>query len=272
MQPRAPGVSSQPAGGSTPGRPGAWIDVEDEQVRRGSREVQLPLRGLEEERRHEPPLEMVGRAVVLWHRKPRGQDRWVVRHPSAAFRTREVLLADLLGQRREHIVPDCGEAAAQLRDSGGPRDKPPVEMLAPVSPPADVHPADLADRPNRSLDPRQLDSEVRGELAGEVARIRVVLARHEQDDQRQAVRILRGHQAPALVRPDELVVRRVAGPAFHAAGADSRLLLADRREELSWPDVAFEGPGVPLVERRRAQGILRALVQLLGRLRHSLRC
>ena len=73
MQPRAPGVSSQPGGGSTPGPAGARIDVEDEEVGRRRREVQLALGRLEEERRDEPALEMVGGAVVLGDRKPAGR-------------------------------------------------------------------------------------------------------------------------------------------------------------------------------------------------------
>jgi hypothetical protein len=180
-----------------------------------------------------------------------------------------MLLSDIVRQRREDVVPDRREAAGELRDSRRPGDEPPVKMLASVAPPADVDATELADRSHGTLDARQLDPEIRRQVVRQISGVRVVASRHEQDDQRKAVRICRRHQAPALIRPEELLVRGVAGPAIHAPRARTRLLLGNGRKELAWPELALEGPGVPLIERRHAKCILRALVKLLGRLRHD---
>ena len=74
-------------------------------------------------------------------------------------------------------VPDRGEAADQLRDPGRARHEPPVQVLAPVAPLADVDASDLADRAHGSLDPREHDAELRGEIVGEVTELGDVLAR-----------------------------------------------------------------------------------------------
>ena len=57
-----------------------------------------------------------------------------------------------------------------------------MQVLAAVAPSADVDAADLADGADRPLDPRDHDAELRGELVREIARVGVVGAREEDDD------------------------------------------------------------------------------------------
>src|ERR671918_1432297 len=76
----------------------------------------------------------------------------------------EVRVPDLLGERWQDVVPDRREAADQLREPGRPRHEPPVQVLAAVAPAADVDAADLADRADGALDPREQDAQLGREL------------------------------------------------------------------------------------------------------------
>ena len=61
--------------------------------------------------------------------------------------TGDVLAPDVLGRRRQHLVPDLGHAARQLRHARGPRDEPPVQVRGALAPAPDV---DASDSPTES--------------------------------------------------------------------------------------------------------------------------
>ena len=142
-----------------------------------------------------------------------------------------------------------------------------MQVLASVAPLADVDAADLADRAHGSLDPREHDAELRGEIVREVADLGDVLAGLENHDDGQAGRF-QTVQAPALVRPEVLVVRRSASLAVDTACAAPRLLTLDGRLERARAHLAVEREGLPLVEWGHLQGIRGPLIHLLGGLGH----
>ena len=93
----------------------------------------------------------------------------------------EVRTPDVVGDGRQHVVPDRGEASAQLRHPGGTRHEPEMKVLASVAPPTDVDATDPPDGVDRSLDTH----EQRPELCLECRRKPVevaVLARVEDHD------------------------------------------------------------------------------------------
>src|SRR5213592_4364566 len=83
----------------------------------------------------------------------------------------EIGAPNLLRNRRKDVVPDRGEAACQLRNPGGPRHEPPVQVLPTVAPFADVDAADIADRPHCALDPPEHDAKLGKELVWKLAHL-----------------------------------------------------------------------------------------------------
>jgi hypothetical protein len=100
----------------------------------------------------------------------------------------------------------------------------------------------------------------------------MVLAREEKRDHRDARGLVPDAQPPALVRPEELLVRPPADLAVDSALTAAWTVDLGRRLELPRPHLAVEREGVPLGERRHAQVVLRTLVQLFGCFGHGLRC
>jgi len=80
------------------------------------------------------------------------------------------------------------------------------------SPSPHVNPADLADRVARALDAHEERAELRREVGRDVAEV-AVLARHEDDDHREAARLRERSEEPALVAPDRVLVTETAVPA-----------------------------------------------------------
>jgi len=186
-----------------------------------------------------------------------------------ALESGEVVAPDVLGKRRKDVVPDRREAAGQLRESRGARHEPPVEVLAPVTPTTDVHAPDLPDRPYRAIDSRDQHAELGGECVGKVSGLGVVHPGLEQRDERQAGRTVERPEAPALRRPEALVVAEVAAAAVDAALAVPRRLVLGRREQGPRSQVAGERERVPLLDGRHSQRARGAGVELLGRLGHE---
>jgi diadenosine tetraphosphate (Ap4A) HIT family hydrolase len=143
-----------------------------------------------------------------------------------------------------------------------------VQVLAAVAPAADVDASDLADRPQSALDSGQQDAELCGQAVGEVARLADVVARLEEDDDGEPGRLVQTAHAPALVRPQIVVVGRRAGMAVDAALAVTRLLALDRWTQRPRLHLTVERERVPRLDGRHAQGACDACVQLFGRLGH----
>jgi hypothetical protein len=143
-----------------------------------------------------------------------------------------------------------------------------MEVLTSVAPAAHVDPSDLADRAHRPLDARQEQPQLGCELFGKVARVCEVSPREEQEDHRERRRVVASAQPPTLVRPEKAFVGCRTSPAVDAAGTDARLLRGDRRKKLSRTDLALERKGLPLFDRRHAERVLGARVELFWRLRH----
>ena len=139
-----------------------------------------------------------------------------------------------------------------------------MEVLAPVAPATDVHAPDLPDRPYRALDSRDQHAELGGQLLGQVSGLGVVHPGLEQRDERQAGRTVERPQAPALRRPEVLVVAEVAAAAVDAALAVPRRLALDRREQRPRSQVAGERERLPLLDGRHSQRARSAGVELLG--------
>ena len=95
-----------------------------------------------------------------------------------------------------------------------------------------------------------------------------MLAGLEDEDERQPGRA-HGKQAPVLVRPDVLLVARLAAATVDTALAVPGLLALDRRLKLSRRQLAVERERVPLLDRRHAERVLDALVELFGSLGHG---
>src|SRR5439155_22983357 len=76
-------------------------------------------------------------------------------------------------------------------------------------------------------------------------------------------------QPPALVRPGVLFVVVCAGRAISAAFTVPRLFLGHGRQERARAKIAFERPGVPLLDGWHPERVLRALVELFRRLWHE---
>ena len=157
----------------------------------------------------------------------------------------------------------------QLRDPGRAGHEPPVQVLAAVAPLADVHAADLADRAHGSLDPRQHDAELRGEVVREVAELGEVLARLE-DARPPAGRSGPTRRAGASVRsstgtrrPAVSIARQSTPPC-----AVAWLLTLDRRLKRARAHLSVERERLPLLDRGHAQGVRGAFVDLLGGLGH----
>ena len=144
-----------------------------------------------------------------------------------------------------------------------------MQVLAAVAPAADVDAADVAERADLPLDPGQQDAELGGELVAEVARLGVVLARLEQDDERQSGRPVEGPEAPVLVRPEVLVVGGRAAAAVDPALTVARALHGFRGQQRARSQRAFERERLPLLDGRHLQRVLGARVELLGCLRHG---
>ena len=64
----------------------------------------------------------------------------------------------LLGDRRENVVPEREERAAQLQPSVGPREEPHVQVRRAVAPTIHVNPCDAVQGPDRSLEPNRHDA------------------------------------------------------------------------------------------------------------------
>ena len=121
------------------------------------------------------------------------------------------------GRRRQHLVPDLGHAARQLRRGPPGRAMNHQCRCAAPSPQRPMWTrADLADREHRALDAAEHDALLSREVVREVGRAVVMSARLEDHDDRQAAR-LEGHQPPVLVRPEVLAVGLGAGRAVDAA-------------------------------------------------------
>ena len=105
-------------------------------------------------------------------------------HPSDVSKVRT---PDVRRRGWENVVPDCGEAAEELWKACGTSEEPPVEMFATITPPADVNSTDLTDRPHRSFHLREENPELCGKIVGEIARLCVMLARLEQNDDGKTV-------------------------------------------------------------------------------------
>src|ERR1043166_2295835 len=80
----------------------------------------------------------------------------------------QVLAPDVLGGRRQHVVPDRGERAPELRHPCRPGHEPDVAVLAALAPAADVHVADAGYPRDGSLDLQQERSELGCELVAQV--------------------------------------------------------------------------------------------------------
>ena len=182
---------------------------------------------------------------------------------------REVRAPHVLGQWREDVVPDRGEAAEKLRHPRRPCHEPPVQVLAPVAPATDMHTPDLADCTDCALDPCEEHAELGRELVRQIAGLREMLARLEQDNDRQACWRVERPQAPALARPEVLVVGADAAHAFDTAMAVPGRLLLDGRLEAARPHLAVERERLPVLDGRHSERSGRACVQLLGSLRQG---
>ena len=170
----------------------------------------------------------------------KGRRGWLSPSPRRAPRRPQPVRApEVLGKRRQHVVPDRGEAADQLRDPRRPRHEPPVQVLAAVAPAAHVHAADLADRPHRALDSREQDAELGGQVVGQVARLREVLARLEQDDDGEPGRPVEAPQPPALARPE---VRRRRGRSSAGSRRRPRRSAGARSRREAGADAAASRP------------------------------
>src|ERR1700751_3099943 len=78
----------------------------------------------------------------------------------------EIPAPDVFWHRRQDVVPDRREAADELRNPGRAGQEPPVQVLAPVAPAADVHAADVAERADLALDATEQDADLGGKLVG----------------------------------------------------------------------------------------------------------
>jgi hypothetical protein len=144
-----------------------------------------------------------------------------------------------------------------------------VEVVAPFAVAEHVHQAYAFDAADRALDAADENAELGGELLGQVARRRIVRARLEEDDDRQAARLVERAQPPAFVRPDVGIVRQRAGSAVDASLAVARPLSLHRRLQRLRLDGPVERPRLPLGDRRRLQLVVRSFPELLRRLGHG---
>ena len=148
-----------------------------------------------------------------------------------------------------------------------------MEVLAAVAPAADVDAADVAERADLSLDPAQEHAQLRGELVRQVAWLSVVLARLEEDDERQAGRLVESPEPPVIVGPEVTLVGGGTTAAVDPTLAEARPLHLLRRPEHTRPHLAVEGERLPLLDRRHAQRAGHPGVELFRRLGHrSGRC
>ena len=127
------------------------------------------------------------------------------------------------GRRRQDVVPDRREAADQLGILAGRAMNHQCRCSLPSPQRQTCTRPMLAEARTARSTRAIITPEVGGELIGQVAGVGVVLARLEQHDDGQPVR-LRGQQAPAFVRPDVCLVGLRAAPAVDAALAVARLL------------------------------------------------
>ena len=138
----------------------------------------------------------------------------------------DVRAPDLLGHRRQDVVPDRGEASDQLRSPRWSGHEPPVQVLTAVAPAADVDATDVADRPDRPLCPRQQDAEFRRAPVGEVSEAPRNAPRGSSMTTTGQSRWpdLESSRQRSL-DPDVLVVGGRAPPAVDSALSEARLLL-----------------------------------------------
>src|SRR5581483_6061839 len=179
----------------------------------------------------------------------------------------EVPAPQLLRERRQDVVPDRGERAGELRDPRRARHEPDVEVLRAVAPAAAVNVADPADRVDRTLHPDEQRAELRLVLHGQIVEL-VVVARLEDDDGREPARLRERRDEPALARPEGVGPAVRAAPAVDAALTAARRLPLDRLRERAGGQRAGERPRLPVGDGRHAERVVRALPELLRRLRH----
>jgi hypothetical protein len=135
-----------------------------------------------------------------------------------------------------------------------------------------MHATDLADGSHGTLYSGEEDAELGGQLVGEVARLRVMLPGFQKHDDRQARGAVERPEAPALRRPEVLVVAGRTAAAVDATLAVSNRVTFRWGRESPWAQLAVERERLPLVDRGHSQRTGRTGKELLRSLGHGERC
>ena len=187
----------------------------------------------------------------------------------------EVRPPELLGERRQDVVPDRREARPELRHPRRARDEPEVEVRAAVAPAADVHAADLADGVDGALDPDEQRPELGREVRPGMSPRSQCSRGCEDHDHGQPARLLE-RRSGSSARRSRSRPRRPAGIASsrtgpRRAGAARRPAgeAGAMRMSPSNGNVSQSASGGHRQAPSGVRGRERAAVELLGGLRHA---